>query len=75
MYIIFRADLPEMTRAKGEIEAAHAAASMIYRGMLEFPSRIKNYMGVVGKFGEGWEKVTEGQAKVNMEVENEAALY
>ena len=69
MYIVFRADLPEMTRAKGEVQAAHAAASLIYKGMENHPSRIKQYMG------EFEDHVDQGQAKVCMEVLDSVALY
>lgn len=70
MYIIFRADLPEMTRAKGEVQAGHAAASLIYRGMSQaYPRLIEDYMGEFDK------AVHEGQAKIVMEVADEAALH
>lgn len=75
MYIIFRADLPEMTRAKGEVQAAHAAASLIFTGLVNnsrYPTlsdSIHQYMGVI-KYG----VVNEGQAKVVMEVDDAASL-
>lgn len=33
VYIVFRKDLPDMTRAKGEIQAAHAVAGLMYKVM------------------------------------------
>ena len=42
--IVFRSDLPEMTRAKGEVQAGHAVASVIYQSMLTNPDIVKQYM-------------------------------
>lgn len=75
LYIVFRADLPEMTRAKGEVQAAHAVASLLYKELwLTNP--------VKGEVADRWEKymgdfdalVTEGQIKIAMEVDDQAAL-
>lgn len=69
IYIVFRADLPEMTRAKGEVQAAHAAASLIFTGMEKHPSRITEYMGTIERGC-----VKSGQAKIVMEVPNALQL-
>jgi peptidyl-tRNA hydrolase len=62
LYIVFRADLPEMTRAKGEVQAAHAAASMIYRAFTnrDDPDTAQKMFEYMGDFTD---EVTEGQAK------------
>lgn len=73
IYIVFRGDLPEMTRAKGEVQAAHAAASLIYMG-LNTPGtsreRVIEYMEptIHDRF------VKDGQAKIVMEVVDKDAL-
>jgi peptidyl-tRNA hydrolase len=61
MALIFRADLPEMTRAKSEIQAAHAATDLVYELMQTTPDLMHRYMRTVRK-------------KINAEVEGEAAL-
>jgi peptidyl-tRNA hydrolase len=68
MYIVFRADLPEMTRAKGEVQAAHAAASLIYSVLRIDPDLVATYMGEFDSI------VSEGQAKICMEVNDGADL-
>lgn len=67
VYIVFR-NLPEMTRAKGEVQAAHAAASLIYCGMKLHPSRIIQYMGEIDNF------VHEGQPKIIMEAPDDTTF-
>lgn len=73
LYIVFRSDLPEMTRAKGEVQAAHAAASMIFRAFTnpDDPDTAQKMFEYMGDFTD---EVTEGQAKVLMEVDDFSGL-
>ena len=69
IYIVFRADLPEMTRAKGEVQAAHAVGSLIY-DIAAFNggvTMLADYMTNGNPFAPDG-IVTEGQMKVIMEV-------
>jgi peptidyl-tRNA hydrolase len=61
MVIVYRADLPEMTRAKGEIEAGHGFARLIFNLMKENPELVEAYMA-------------DNQPKLNMEVPDLGAL-
>jgi len=76
IYIVFRADLPEMTRAKGEVQAAHAAASLIYQcaqhsaGMDVLHDYMSYDEGGLSETG----LVHKGQTKINMEVDDLPAL-
>jgi peptidyl-tRNA hydrolase len=68
LYIVFRADLPEMTRGKGEVQAAHAAASIVrYCQLHEEGARLDDWFGpeTLGQ---------TAQRKVLLEGENKAAL-
>lgn len=42
--VIFRADLPMLTRAKGEVQSAHAAASVLWETMKIDPELARKYM-------------------------------
>ena len=53
--VIYRADLPEMTPGKAEIQYGHATASVLYKAMLRDPERVARYMA-------------ENQVKVSLEV-------
>jgi len=77
LYIVFRADLPEMTRAKGEVQAAHAAGSLIFkhalrgaRGMNELAEWMGGMFAVIKPNAE----IDSAQPKVVMEVDDLPAL-
>jgi peptidyl-tRNA hydrolase len=59
--VVFRSDLPEMTRAKGEVQFGHAVASVMFSAMQVEPSVVEQYM-------------SENQIKLNMEVDGLEAL-
>lgn len=76
IYIIFRADLPEMTRAKGEVQAAHAASSLVYQ-LAQHPAGmdvLHDYMSYDDLKAAETGLVHKGQIKINMEVDDLPAL-
>lgn len=60
--VVFRSDLPEMTRAKGEVQFGHAVASVLWKAMKVDPDMVSRYM-------------EENQVKVCMEVDDEKCLW
>lgn len=61
MIVVFRADLPEMTRAKGEVQFGHAICSCIAEAFEKDPDLVRQYL-------------SENQTKLCMEVDNLEAL-
>jgi peptidyl-tRNA hydrolase len=57
MALVFRSDLPEMTRAKSEIQACHAACELTHAVTLSDPKLMGDYLSA-------------NQPKVNMEVDS-----
>ena len=57
MVIVFRADLAEMTRAKSEIQAAHAAVALACNVAKHRPELLRRYL-------------ESGQPKTNVEVDS-----
>ena len=55
--VVYRADLPEMTRAKGEVQFGHAVASVLFQAMESDPELFRRYM-------------TDNQPKIAMEVDS-----
>jgi peptidyl-tRNA hydrolase len=76
LYIVFRADLPEMTRAKGEVQAAHAAASLIYEIAVMHGGtvRLAEYMAGESRVWAPDKVVVQGQPKIVMEVGDDIKL-
>ena len=54
--VVYRADLPEMTRAKGEVQFGHAVASVLVQCMESRPELVRQYMA-------------DNQPKIAMEVD------
>ncbi|MBS3951710.1 MAG: hypothetical protein KGZ88_02040 [Methylomicrobium sp.] len=42
--VVLRADLPEMTRGKGEVQFGHAVASCLVQAMAQNPALVEHYM-------------------------------
>lgn len=62
MALIFRADLDEMTRAKSEVQAGHAAEDLVFQIMTTDPDLMHRYRA-------------GPRTKISVEVDSEAALY
>jgi PTH2 family peptidyl-tRNA hydrolase len=62
MALVFRADLDAMTRAKSEVQAAHAAEDLVFSLMETNPDLMRRYR-------------SGPRTKVSLEVDTEAALY
>lgn len=60
--VVYRADLPEMTRAKGEVQFGHAVASVLYHAMQADPELVRRYIK------------EDNQPKLSMEVPDLDAL-
>jgi len=61
MVLVFRADLPEMTRGKSEVQAAHAAFTAGVRLAIDEPHLVNRYLAA-------------GQPKICIEVDDEPQL-
>jgi len=61
MIVVLRADLPEMTRGKGEVQFGHAIATCLVQAMAQDPALVGRYMA-------------ESQVKLAMEVDSLEAL-
>jgi peptidyl-tRNA hydrolase len=59
--VVYRADLPEMTRAKGEVQFGHAVAGVLVQTMALNPALVAQYMD-------------DNQPKIAMEVADTGAL-
>lgn len=61
MIVVLRADLPEMTRGKGEVQFGHAIATCLVQAMAQDAALVGRYMA-------------ESQVKLSMEVDSLEAL-
>lgn len=77
VYVVFRADLPEMTRAKSEVQAAHAVGSLVFKHALRGPegmNHLARWFGGMYAIIRPDEIIDSDQAKICMEVDDLAAL-